>query len=93
MSAFWIFGIVFNVTLTVLAIWWVVKQMRRRDDEIESDYASVRLDAYHDQQSNYEFTFNAATNPSPVGEISEKMMCPLDSPPSDACRSRMPSIT
>lgn len=33
MSAFWIFGIVLNVTLTGLAIWWVVKQMRRRDDD------------------------------------------------------------
>ena len=33
MSAFWIFGIILNVTLTVLAIWWVVKQMRRRDDD------------------------------------------------------------
>jgi len=32
MSAFWIFGIIFNVTLTALAIWWVVKQMRRPDD-------------------------------------------------------------
>jgi hypothetical protein len=32
MSAFWIFGIILNVTLTALAIWWVVKQMRRRDD-------------------------------------------------------------
>ncbi len=33
MSAFWIFGIILNVTLTTLAIWWVVKQMRRRDDK------------------------------------------------------------
>ena len=33
MSAFWIFGIILNVTLTALAIWWVVKQMRRRDDK------------------------------------------------------------
>jgi hypothetical protein len=33
MSAFWIFGIILNVTLTALAIYWVVKQMRRRDDE------------------------------------------------------------
>ena len=31
MNAFWIFGIVLNVTLTALGIWWVVKQMRRRD--------------------------------------------------------------
>jgi heme/copper-type cytochrome/quinol oxidase subunit 4 len=33
MNAFWIFGIVLNVTLTALAIWWVVKQMRRRNDK------------------------------------------------------------
>ena len=33
MNAFWIFGIVLNVTLTALGIWWVVKQMRRRDDK------------------------------------------------------------
>ncbi len=29
MSLFWIVGIVFNVVLTGLAIWWVVRQMRR----------------------------------------------------------------
>jgi len=33
MSAFWIFGIILNVTLTALAIYWAVKQMRRRDDK------------------------------------------------------------
>ena len=33
MSAFWIFGIILNVALTALAIYWVVKQMRRRDDK------------------------------------------------------------
>jgi hypothetical protein len=33
MSAFWIFGIILNVTLTALAIYWVVKQMRHRDDK------------------------------------------------------------
>ena len=31
MSAFRIFGIIFNVTLTVLAIYRVLKQMRPRD--------------------------------------------------------------
>ena len=29
MSLFWIVGIILNVGLTGLAIWWVVKQMRR----------------------------------------------------------------
>ncbi len=32
MSPFWIFGIILNVTLTALAIYWIVKQMRWRDD-------------------------------------------------------------
>ena len=31
MSAFWIFGIILNVTLTALAIYRVVKQMRPRN--------------------------------------------------------------
>lgn len=35
MSAFWIFGIVFNVTLTALAIWWVIRQMRRGKDNTD----------------------------------------------------------
>ncbi len=30
----------------------------RRDNEIESDWASVRIDSYHDHQSAFEFTFN-----------------------------------
>jgi hypothetical protein len=37
MSAFWIFGITLNVALTALAIYGVVKQMRRRDDKRTSD--------------------------------------------------------
>jgi hypothetical protein len=32
MSLFWIVGIVLNLVLTGLAIWWVVRQMRRRGD-------------------------------------------------------------
>lgn len=28
MSAFWAIGIVVNVSLTSLAIWWVLKQMK-----------------------------------------------------------------
>jgi hypothetical protein len=31
-SLFWIIGIVLNVVLTGLAIWWVLKQMRRPDE-------------------------------------------------------------
>jgi hypothetical protein len=38
----------------------IVSRLSRRDDEIESDQGSVRIDAYHDQQTAYEFSFNAA---------------------------------
>jgi heme/copper-type cytochrome/quinol oxidase subunit 4 len=37
MSLFWIVGIVLNVVLTGLAIWWVVRQMRRREDPPRDD--------------------------------------------------------
>ncbi|MBI3586556.1 MAG: carbohydrate binding family 9 domain-containing protein [Ignavibacteriales bacterium] len=38
----------------------IVARLSRRDDEIESDRISVRIDSYHDHQTNYEFTMNAA---------------------------------
>ena len=38
----------------------IVARLTRRDDEIESDRGSIRIDAYHDHQTGYEFTFNAA---------------------------------
>ncbi len=38
----------------------IVARLTRRDDEIESDEASIRIDSYHDHQTGYEFTFNAA---------------------------------
>ncbi len=38
----------------------IVARLTRRDDEIESDYASIRIDSYHDHQTCFEFTFNAA---------------------------------
>ena len=38
----------------------IVARLTRRDNEIESDRASIRLDSYHDHQTGYEFTFNAA---------------------------------
>lgn len=38
----------------------IVGRLTRRDDEIESDRASIRLDSFHDHQTGYEFTFNAA---------------------------------
>jgi hypothetical protein len=38
----------------------ITGRLTRRDDEIESDRASLRLDTFHDHQTGYEFTFNAA---------------------------------
>jgi hypothetical protein len=38
----------------------IVSRLSRRDDEVESDRISIRLDSYHDHQTNYEFTINAA---------------------------------
>ena len=37
MSLFWIIGIILNVLLTGLAIWWVLKQMRRPGDPPRDD--------------------------------------------------------
>jgi len=38
----------------------IVSRLTRRDNEIESDRASLRIDSYHDHQTGYEFTFNVA---------------------------------
>ncbi|MBI1807751.1 MAG: carbohydrate binding family 9 domain-containing protein [Ignavibacteria bacterium] len=38
----------------------IVARLTRRDNEVESDRASIRIDSYHDHQTGYEFTFNAA---------------------------------
>jgi len=38
----------------------IVSRLTRRDDEVESDRGSIRIDAYHDHQTGYEFTFNVA---------------------------------
>ncbi|MCU0453187.1 MAG: carbohydrate binding family 9 domain-containing protein [Bacteroidetes bacterium] len=38
----------------------IVARLARRDDEIESDFISFRIDSYHDFQTAYEFTVNAA---------------------------------
>lgn len=38
----------------------ILARMTRRDNEIESDNASIRIDSYHDHQTCFEFTFNAA---------------------------------
>jgi len=38
----------------------ILARLTRRDNEIESDRGSIRIDSYHDHQTAYEFTFNAA---------------------------------
>jgi len=38
----------------------IVARLTRRDNEIESDRGSIRIDTFHDHQTGYEFTFNAA---------------------------------
>lgn len=38
----------------------IVSRLTRRDDESESDGASIRIDSYHDLQTGYEFTFNVS---------------------------------
>ncbi|MDI6766805.1 MAG: DUF5916 domain-containing protein [Bacteroidota bacterium] len=38
----------------------IVARLTRRDNEIESDRGSIRIDSYHDNRTCYEFTFNAA---------------------------------
>jgi hypothetical protein len=38
----------------------IVARLARRDDEVEADNISLRIDSYNDNQTNYEFTVNAA---------------------------------
>ncbi len=38
----------------------IVARLARRDDEVESDYISLRIDSYNDNQTDFEFTVSAA---------------------------------
>lgn len=38
----------------------LVRRLARRDNLIESDYVSIRIDSYHDHQTGAEFTINAS---------------------------------
>jgi hypothetical protein len=38
----------------------IVSRLTRRDNETESDMASIRIDSYHDSRTAFEFTFNVA---------------------------------
>ncbi|TAK54035.1 MAG: hypothetical protein EPO24_13640, partial [Bacteroidetes bacterium] len=38
----------------------IVSRLTRRDNEIEYDNGSIRIDSYHDHQTAFEFTFNPA---------------------------------
>ena len=38
----------------------IVARRTRRDNEVESDYISIRIDSFHDHQTAFEFTVNAS---------------------------------
>jgi hypothetical protein len=38
----------------------IVARLARRDDQVESDYISLRIDSYDDNQTDFEFTVSAA---------------------------------
>lgn len=38
----------------------IVRRLARRDNEVESDYISIRIDSYHDHQTAAEFSINAS---------------------------------
>jgi len=38
----------------------IIARLARRDDEVLSDNISIRIDTYHDHQTNFEFSINAA---------------------------------
>lgn len=38
----------------------IVARLARRDDNVESDFINIRIDSYHDHQTAFEFTVNAA---------------------------------
>ncbi|MBI3189641.1 MAG: carbohydrate binding family 9 domain-containing protein, partial [Ignavibacteriales bacterium] len=38
----------------------IVARLTRRDNEIETDRGSIRIDSYHDHQTAFEFSFNPA---------------------------------
>lgn len=38
----------------------IVARLARRDDEVVADWISIRIDSYHDHQTAFEFTVNAA---------------------------------
>lgn len=38
----------------------IVARLARRDNEVLSDYISIRIDSYHDHQTDFEFTINAS---------------------------------
>ena len=49
----------------------IVARLARRDDEIESDYVSFRIDSYNDNQTNFEFTISAAGVKSDILEFDD----------------------
>ena len=44
----------------------IVARLARRDDQVEADYVSIRIDSYNDNQTDFEFTVNASGAKSDV---------------------------
>ncbi|MFQ5797767.1 MAG: DUF5916 domain-containing protein [Bacteroidota bacterium] len=44
----------------------IVARRTRRDNEVESDYISIRIDSFHDHQTAFEFTVNASASKTDI---------------------------
>lgn len=49
----------------------IVARLARRDDEVESDYISLRIDSYNDNQTDFQFTVSAAGVKSDILEFDD----------------------
>lgn len=49
----------------------IVARLARRDDEVVADVVSIRLDTYHDHQTNFEFTVNAAGSKTDIIQFND----------------------
>lgn len=49
----------------------IVARLARRDDEVVADVISIRLDTYHDHQTAFEFTVNAAGSKADILQFND----------------------
>jgi hypothetical protein len=49
----------------------IVARLARRDDEVVADVISIRLDTYHDHQTDFEFTINAAGSKTDIIQFND----------------------